>query len=249
MTIWAIADLHLSLGVSNKEMTVFGPQWEGYLQKIEKNWHELVDPSDLVLIPGDISWAMNVAEARPDLAWIGELPGTKLLLRGNHDYWWGSLAKIKPILPPSCHLIQNNSFSWHGVSIAGTRLWDIPGISFQGVVDFKESKTVKKLTADSDPTEMEKIYERELGRLEASLKTIPAQNKTRIVMTHYPPLGPAMQPTATTQLLEKYGVQICVFGHMHNVKKDIPLFGSLNGIEYVLTACDYQGRFCPIKVL
>jgi uncharacterized protein len=249
MSIWAIADLHLSFGVPNKAMSVFGPQWNGYTEKIERSWRELVAPTDLVLIPGDISWAMSVEEARPDLAWIGQLPGTKLFLRGNHDYWWGSLAKIKPILPSSCHLLQNNSFTWEGVGIAGTRLWDVPGLSFHGVIDFKESKTVKKLTEQSDPAEAEKIFERELGRLEMSLKAISPYVKYRIAMTHYPPIGPDMKDTPATQLLEKYGIQTCVFGHMHNVKPDIPLFGKHNGIDYILTACDYKENFKPIKIL
>lgn len=249
MSIWAIADLHLSFGVPNKEMTVFGQQWEGYTEKIEKSWRELVAPTDLVLIPGDISWALTIEEARPDLAWVGQLPGIKLLLRGNHDYWWGSLAKIKPILPASCHLLQNNSFTWEGIGIGGTRLWDIPGLSFHGVIDFKESKTVKKLTEQSDPAEVERIFERELGRLEMSLKAISPYTKHRIAMTHYPPIGPAMQDTPVTKLLEKYGIQTCVFGHMHNVKPDIPLFGKHNGIDYILCACDYRETFKPIKIL
>ena len=248
MTIWAIADLHLSFGVSNKSMSVFGSQWEGYTEKVAQAWHKMVAPTDLVLIPGDISWAMTTGEAQPDLAWIGKLPGTKVFIKGNHDYWWSSLAKIQTILPPSCHLIQNNSFSWQGTSIAGTRLWDIPGLSFHSAIDFKESKTVKKLTEQSKPEEQVKIFERELARLEASLKTIPSQTKHRIAMTHYPPIGPALEETPVSKLLEKYGVEICVFGHLHNVKPDLPLFGTLNGIQYILVACDYQERFCPIKI-
>ncbi len=248
MSIWAIADLHLSFGVPNKEMTVFGEQWEGYTAKVEKSWREMVVPTDLVLIPGDISWAMTIEEAKPDLDWIGNLPGTKLLMRGNHDYWWGSLSKIKTILPPSCQLLQNNSFTWEGVGIAGTRLWDVPGLNFKGVIDYKENKRSKKLTEESNPAEMEKIFERELGRLEMSLKAISPYTKQRMAMTHYPPIGPDMQDTPVTRLLEKYGVQTCVFGHMHNVKPDIPLFGKYNGIDYILVACDYKSKFKPIQI-
>src|SRR6185436_13877424 len=105
MTIWAIADLHLSFGVANKKMDVFGPQWINHPEKIAHFWQHSILPTDLVLIPGDISWAIHSEEAIPDLQWIDQLPGTKLLLKGNHDFWWNSLSKVKQILPSSCHLI------------------------------------------------------------------------------------------------------------------------------------------------
>lgn len=248
MTIWAIADLHLSFGVPSKHMRVFGEQWENYTDKIEQAWRSVVSDDDLVLIPGDISWAMRLEEARLDLDWIGRLPGTKVLLKGNHDYWWSSLSKIKSILPSSCHLIQNNSFNWNGVSVAGTRLWDIPGLSFNEIIDFKDFACVKKLTETDESDESQKVYERELGRLETSLKTMDAKAKLRIAMTHYPPIGPNLQETDVSRLLEKYGVQICVFGHLHNVKSHLKLFGTHNGINYQLTACDYLNLFKPIKI-
>src|SRR4029077_7669031 len=136
MAVWAIADLHLSFGVPNKQMDVFGSHWKGYTEKIEEHWRSCITPDDLVLIPGDISWALHLEEVIPDLDWIDHLPGTKVLIKGNHDYWWSSLSKLKSILPPSCHLIQNNSWTWQDISIAGTRLWDIPGLNFNGIVDF-----------------------------------------------------------------------------------------------------------------
>ncbi|CUI17889.1 putative phosphoesterase [Candidatus Protochlamydia naegleriophila] len=248
MTIWAIADLHLSFGVPSKHMRVFGEQWENYTDKIEQAWRSAVSDDDLVLIPGDISWAMRLEEARLDLDWIGQLPGTKVLLKGNHDYWWSSLSKIKTILPPSCHLIQNNSFNWNGASIAGARLWDVPGLSFNEIIDFKDFACVKKLTETDESDESRKIYERELVRLESSLKAMDTKAKLRIAMTHYPPVGPNLQETDVSRLLEKYGVQICVFGHLHNVKPHLTLFGVRNGISYQLTACDYLNSFKPIKI-
>ncbi len=222
MTIWAIADLHLSFGVPNKGMDVFGPQWAGYTEKIEKEWRSSISPDDLILIPGDISWAMHPEEARPDLEWIGNLPGTKFLIKGNHDYWCSSLSKLKPILPAYCHLIQNNSLTWKDVSIAGARLWDAPGLSFKDVIDYKQIECVKVLTENDETPDSQKIYQRELGRLETSLRSMNPKAKHRIVMTHYPPVGPALQETEASRLLEKYKVDACVFGHLHNVKQANP---------------------------
>lgn len=249
MAVWAIADLHLSFGVPDKHMDVFGPQWENYTDKIDHHWRTLIAPDDLVLISGDISWGMRLEEAEPDLAWIGRLPGTKVMIKGNHDYWWSSLTKIKSILPPSCHLIQNNSWMWQDFSIAGTRLWDIPGLSFNDVIDFKVNDRCRKSLMEKDESsESSKIYQRELGRLETSLKSMSPLAKKRIVMTHYPPIGHALQESEVSRLLEKYKIDICVFGHLHNVKPNLRLFGDHHGIVYHLTACDYLDDFKPLKI-
>lgn len=250
MTIWAIADLHLSFGVSDKKMDIFGEQWKGWTDKIAQQWHQHISDEDLVLISGDISWAMRPSEAQVDLDWIGSLPGTKILIRGNHDYWWNSLSQVKKILPPSCHPIQNSSFLWHEIAIAGTRLWDDPDLDFSPFMDIANdfSETKRELSTD-EHQDNEKIYLRELNRLEASLKTFPVEAKTRIVMTHYPPIGPHLEETRTSKLLEKYQVSICVFGHLHNLKKNLSLFGQKNHVTYYLTACDYLPHFCPLKIL
>lgn len=249
MTLWAIADLHLAKGVPSKHMRIFGPQWEDYMEKIEAAWRCAVAPEDLVLIPGDISWAMNLEQAKIDLDWIGALPGTKLLLKGNHDYWWGSLAKVQKILPSSCHLLQNNSFQWdHGrIAIGGSRLWDIPGINFSAASD-SIPPHIPEIKEPEALEESQKIYERELLRLEASLKCFPSTATIRIAMTHYPPIGPFLEETAASALLEKYGVQICLFGHLHHTTKKTALFGSLHGIAYHLVACDYLEAFKPFKI-
>lgn len=249
MAVWAIADLHLSFGVPNKQMSVFGPKWDGYTEKIEKAWRESIAVDDLILIAGDISWAMHMEEARQDLDWIDRLPGTKVLIKGNHDYWWSSLSKLKTILPPTCHLIQNNSWTWNDISIAGARLWDIPKLSFNEIIDFKEHECVKALTESDQSPDSQKIYQRELGRLEMSLKSMNPLAKKRIVMTHYPPIGPSLQETEVSSLLEKYQVDICVFGHLHNVKPGLQLFGILHGIRYYLTACDFLEDFKPLRIL
>lgn len=248
MSVWSIADLHLSFGVPNKEMDLFGPQWASHAQKVAENWVKLIRPDDLVLIPGDISWAMTTEEAKPDLEWIHNLPGTKVILRGNHDYWWTSLSKVEKVLPPSIHLIQNNSIVWNGIGIAGTRLWDTPEYTFKEFVDYKDNPRSRKLTEpESSLEESEKIFQRELGRLELSLKTLKDNTDLRIAMTHYPPIGADLKDSRASALLEKYKIDICVFGHLHNLKPGISLFGTKNNIRYVLTACDYV-NFVPVKL-
>lgn len=248
MTIWALADLHLSFGVPDKEMDVFGAKWKNHPDKIRANWLEKVTSEDLVLLPGDISWAMDTKAVKPDLDWIDALPGTKVMLRGNHDYWWTSLGKIEKVMPPSIHLVQNNSFRWGDVAIAGARLWDTAEFTYQQYIEFVDNPRANKLTEVShEPREMERIFSRELARLELSLKSIPRDVSVRIAMTHYPPVGPNLIPSRASELLERYGISICVFGHVHNLKRGIPLFGSRNGIQYKMVACDYVD-FQPIKI-
>lgn len=249
MAIWALGDLHLAINIVEKSMEEFGEPWLGYVKNMENHWTDNIQAEDLVLIPGDISWATRLEDAKVDLDWIGRLPGTKLILRGNHDYWWTSLSKIGKIMPPSMHVIQNNAFHWKGVGIGGTRLWDIPGISFKEFIDLRDNPKSKRVPGtETDPEETRRLYERELGRLELSLKCFKPEDKTRIAMLHYPPLGADMQPTEVTQMLEKYKVNICIFGHLHNLKKGVDLFGELNGIKYILTASDYL-NFKPLKIL
>lgn len=228
MTIWALADLHLCLGVPAKTMEVFGPGWVEYVTRMRDQWCAVVQPDDLVLIAGDISWAMRLEEAAADLLWIHQLPGTKVLIRGNHDYWWESLKKVRAVLPPSLHVIQNDAFEWNEFSIGGSRLWD-----------------TAEHGAIVDPAQ-EQIYERELQRLEMSLQAM--QQQQRIVMTHYPPIGKTLQPTRASRLLERYKVTICVFGHLHGLEVGSAPFGQIDGITYHLTASDYLG-FMPKKIL
>jgi uncharacterized protein len=252
MRIWAIGDLHLSFGVPNKNMDVFGPGWESHAEKIASNWKALVNPQDLVLIPGDISWAMRLEEAAADLAWIHSLPGTKVMIKGNHDYWWGSLNKISAILPPSIHLIQNNAFHWRECAIGGARLWDTPEYGFQQFVDFRENPREKPPAEDIEAAVQvelsQKIFDRELERLKMSLKQLNPDAKIRIAMTHYPPIGADLEPTRASQILEQNQIQICVFGHLHNIKAEASLFGEARGVRYILTSSDYI-RHQPIAVL
>ncbi|MBA3957231.1 MAG: metallophosphoesterase [Parachlamydiaceae bacterium] len=250
MAVWAIADLHLSFGVPDKAMDVFGDEWIGYTDKVASYWHELIKADDLVLIAGDISWAMHPEEAKPDLEWIHQLPGTKVIVRGNHDYWWSSLSKVEKVLPSSIHLIQNNAFHWNDVSVVGSRLWDTSEFNFGPYINYQVNPRAKPLTAeDKNKDEAEHIFQRELGRLELSLKCLDKKSgPVRLAMTHYPPISADLKDSRAAQLLEKYHISACVFGHLHRVKRDVPMFGTKNGVKYILTACDYLD-FKPVKVL
>lgn len=247
MTVWAIADLHLALGIPNKSMEFFGPPWIGYVEKMKTAWQDLVKPDDLVLLAGDISWAMHLADAKVDLDWIDALPGTKVMLRGNHDYWWSSLKQMSSMLPPSIHIIQNNAYKWNDYVIGGARLWDSPEYQFNAFIDYVENPRKKKLTADDNSPDAEKIFERELQRLELSLKEMDKIQGTKIVMTHYPPIGADLKDSRVSKLLEKHGVNSCVFGHLHNVRAGTLPFGEKNGVTYKLTSADYLG-FTPLKL-
>lgn len=250
MRIWAIADLHLSFGVPEKSMDMFGPAWTGHADKLAANWRAVISADDLVLIPGDISWAMNLEDAIPDLQWIHELPGTKVLLKGNHDYWWGSLAQIAKVLPPSIHLIQNNAFHWRDVAVGGARLWDTPEYGFGQFVEYRENPRQKKKANVEEAVQAdlaEKQFVKELQRLEMSLKMMRSDAKLKIAMTHYPPVSAEMHPSRASAILEKYGMNVCVFGHIHNIRSDAALFGEARGVRYVLSACDYV-RFQPVPI-
>lgn len=247
-SIWSIADLHLSFGIPNKSMDVFGAQWASWTDKIAAAWQELVAPEDLVLIPGDISWAMSLDQAKPDLDWIGALPGTKVMIRGNHDYWWSSKSKIEKILPPSLHIVQNDAFHFHDVAVAGARLWDTPEYTFADYVVMQQREGAKTLARkEEESAEDEKIFARELLRLEMSLKQLKSEARMKIVMTHYPPIGANLEESRVSKMLEHYGVSLCVFGHLHNLRGDSLPFGEKGGVRYALVSCDYL-NFRPLKI-
>lgn len=247
--IWALADLHLSFGVPNKGMDVFGEQWKNHPEKIEQAWRACVSPDDLVLIAGDVSWALRMPEAIPDLEWIDRLPGTKVMIRGNHDLWWGSISKVRKIAPPTIHAIQHDVFRWNGVAIGGTRLWDSEEYEFEEAIDYRENVTGSAKVGEAPgPEDNEKIFHRELLRLEMSLKQFRPEDKTRLIMVHYPPIALDLHPSKVSALLEQYQVSDCIFGHLHNVKPGQILFGEARGVKYHLTAADYL-NFQPKLIL
>jgi len=248
MTVWALADPHLALAIPQKTMDVFGGRWVGYVDKMKKAWEDLVKEEDLVLIAGDISWASNPADAKVDLEWIHALPGTKVMIKGNHDYWWDTISKALKVCPPSIHLIQNNSFTWNGVTIGGARLWDSDELDFDPIIEYVPVPENIHIAPEPKGEESRRVFDRELLRLEMSLKTLDPSAHTRIAMTHYPPIGYGLQPSTTAAILEKYRIDFCIFGHLHNVKQGIDIFGERNGVKYLLTSSDYL-NFIPLKIL
>jgi len=226
MKVFAISDLHLSINC-NKPMDIFGPVWKDYLQTIEKSWNKNIGKKDIVLIPGDHSWAMKLNEAIPDLNYICGFKGTKVLIKGNHDYWWSSISAVRSKLTNNTFAIQNDAIRIGMYIICGTRGWTAPEDG-----KFKSA-------------EDEKIYNREMNRLELSLKkmsTMRTKKDKVIVMTHYPPFNYKRQSNSFTDLLEKYSVDRVVFGHLHSYNKKQKLEFEKNGIKYFLTSCDLVGN-------
>lgn len=225
MKVFSISDLHLSIN-SNKPMDIFGPVWENYLQDIEASWNSLVTDDDIVLIPGDISWAMYLEDAVADLKYISQFKGKKVLLRGNHDYWWKSISDLRAHLPEGMYAIQNDAIKFGNVIICGSRGWVVPEISHKTPED-------------------EKIYKREVIRLELSLKeavNMRQDGDIIICLTHYPPFNSRHEDSDFTRLMEKYGVNKAVFGHLHSYDKRQSLTYHKNGIDYFLTSCDLVGN-------
>ena len=225
MAIFAIGDLHLP-GGDMKPMDVFGAHWENHFERISEDWRARVRDGDTVLIPGDISWAMQLGPALCDLRRIAELPGRVLILRGNHDYWWSSLTQLRTNLPQGMYAVQNDAFDGGDVVFCGTRGWAIPGSANTTAQD-------------------EKLYRRESMRLVMSLQSAQrmAQGRPIVAMMHYPPLLPenAKTGTAFTELLTRYGAARCVYGHLHGPSVQRGYNGMYNGVEYDLVSCDALG--------
>ncbi|SIS61954.1 metallophosphoesterase [Alicyclobacillus vulcanalis] len=225
MAIYAIADLHLDTS-DKKPMHVFGQTWRDHAEKIAHHWRQRVHDDDVVLIPGDISWAMKLEEAAPDLAWIGRLPGQKILIRGNHDYWWGGIQRVRQALPPHMYALQNDSLVVNEVCFAGTRGWTLP----------HHPSYVRE--------QDEAILKREILRLELSLKTAIKHGKPIVCLMHYPPVDPEHGPSAFHELLVSYGVRGCVYGHLHGPAHRFAFNGVIDGVHYQLVSSDYL-QFAP----
>ena len=225
--IFAIGDLHLSLSVADKAMDVFGPGWANHVDRLKEGWQDTVGEGDLVLIPGDISWGLRLEEAAADLAFIDGLKGTKVLLRGNHDYWWTGYSKVLSILPPSLRAVQNDALVWGDVIVGGTRGWNTPLSP-----DFSESKD-------------RKIFEREKLRLGLSLRAMDEkEGRLRVVMLHYPPFSEKGAPTDFVKLLSGHRVDRCVYGHLHGRSCLGGFEGDYEGTGYHLVSADHL-RFVP----
>jgi predicted phosphohydrolase len=252
MAIFAIADLHLSQG-TDKPMHIFGSQWLDHQNRLEQAWLASVGENDTVIIPGDISWGMTLEEALPDLQFIHQLPGRKILSKGNHDYWWGTLGKVEAMSAQmgltSLSFMKNNAFLVEGRAVCGTRGWLLPSDP-----EFKTSDKV--------------IYEREVGRLERSLiegrallldagekssgvgRDITGEDITGediIAVIHYPPLLLSVQNSDFCALLEKFRVKTCIYGHLHGKGHSKAFEGVKNGVNYHLVAGDYIS-FKPLRL-
>jgi len=257
MRIFALSDPHLSFGTPNKAMDRFGPQWIGHPAKIEQQWRERVGERDLVLVPGDVSWAMTLEQARPDLDFLGRLPGRKVLVKGNHDYWWGTISKVRRALPPTTQALQGDAVRVDDVVIGGTRMWDSPEFDFGPIIDWKPGPggAISMQRTSDDEAESLRIFERELGRLERAMTALDAlataagASTLRIAATHYPPCGADLAPTKATALFERHGVKQVVFGHLHSLRRDLAKapFGARAGIQYTLAACDWID-FAPVLI-
>ena len=231
-SLFAIADLHLAMdpSIQDKSMDMFGGAWVSHAERLRDIWLRLVEPEDVVFIPGDISWALKLEEAMADLAWIDSLPGTKVLLRGNHDLWWSSMKKMRGLFA-SVLFIRNDCCEFEDYVLCGSRGWICPGDQ-----DFSE-------------TEDRKIYERELIRLRMSLEAASQCGKQIIAATHYPPMNRAKEPSGFTELYKEFGVKKAVFGHLHgeNAFMNAPE-GAIDGIDYRLVSLD-RLKAAPLKIL
>lgn len=231
MRLFAIGDLHLS-GGDDKPMDVFGPQWDRHFFHIRENWLQQVTAEDTVLIPGDISWAMQLKDAMADLEEIGRLPGRKILCKGNHDYWWNSISRVRSVLPEGMTALQHSAADLGNMVVCGTRGWMIP-------------------TADTPlSAQDEKICRREAERLRLALDEASekADGRPLVVMTHYPPLLTGETDTIFTALLEEYHVHTAVYGHLHGAGIQNGFTGESRGVRYHLVSCDSIG-FSPKLIL
>ena len=225
MSLFAIADTHLSFG-TDKPMDSF-PGWNDYVDRIEKNWNKIVTNDDTVVIAGDISWAMNFDELKADFDFIERLNGKKIILKGNHDYWWNTSKKMNDFIESQRYktisILFNNSYDIDGVSVCGSRGW----------------------LFDVDDEHDEKVLNREVGRLRLSLES--AVNDEIIVFLHYPPVTTDTKCDEILNLLKEYGIKKCYYGHLHGVAAKFAFDGEVDGIDFKLISCDRLG-FTPYLI-
>lgn len=226
MSIYTIGDLHLSFS-QNKPMNIFGDNWNGHADKIRKNWMEKVNKEDFVVLPGDFSWAMYLKDTYKDFEYLQKLPGNKILLKGNHDYWWSGLSKMNEYLKENnfnnINFLYNNSYLVEDTIIAGTRGWNL-----------------------TDSEDNEKMLNRECIRLKLSLEdgiNKFGRNKEIIVFMHYPPISKAGISNGYTKkyisIMKEYGVKKCYYGHLHGTSHSEAIEGNVDGIKFYLVSSDY----------
>ena len=239
MSVWVIADLHLSFG-SGKPMDRFGNRWENHAEKLRARWTAVVREGDTVVVPGDISWADTLEEAEPDFAFLEALPGRKLLGKGNHDYWWTSGTKMKKFFAErgytSMDFLYNNAHAAEGLVLAGSRGW------------FLDERQQTVIPADYD-----KLVNRECERLTISLRAAQQLRESEgidgppLVFLHFPPVFGEFRLEALVDLMLSYGVKQCWFGHIHG-QYAVPPYIDWRGIRFTNAAADYL-NFTPLPVL
>lgn len=223
MAIYAIADLHLSGNPPTKPMNLFSPSWQNHWSKISSDWQSRVNADDWIILAGDISWGMKWAETEPDLQAVAELPGRKVVIRGNHDYWWSTVGKMSRLADPSLLFLQNSFVAAGETAICGSRGWMTPADPF---------------FTDADET----IYQREAQRIRLSLESARSAGYGKIILAlHFPPARHLTEDNLFTRLLGEYAVETCVFGHLHAESADTAPVGNINGAACQLVACDALG--------
>ncbi len=228
MSLYAIGDLHLCLGAA-KPMDIFGGAWVGYMEKLEQGL-SCITENDTTVLLGDLSWALGLQEAKADFAWIDRIPGRKIILKGNHDYWWSTASKFYKFCEENGFsnqfILNNNCYEYEGYAICGTRGWF-----------FEEERS---------GTHDEKVFKRELIRLETSLKA--AGDKPKIVFLHYPPKYKGYECPEILALLEKYDVRRCFYGHLHGGSHGLAMEGVWDGVDFRLVSAD-KLNFKPYTVI
>lgn len=229
MALFVMGDLHLSLS-SDKSMDIFGG-WENYVERIKENWNREVSPEDTVVVPGDISWAMSLKEAVADFRYIHELPGRKIILKGNHDYWWTTAAKMNNFLAEngfnSIFILHNNHYAYENYGICGTRGW---------------------INDDSEPADA-KVLAREAQRLETSIASAENAGLEPLVFLHYPPLYGNEYNPDLLEVMYRHNIKRCWYGHIHGRKgHQNAVNGERDGIVFQLVSTDYV-QFCPVKIM
>ena len=227
MALYAIGDTHLSFG-TDKPMDVFGSGWTDHVERLRRGF-EIVEPEDTVVLCGDLSWGMSLEEAREDFAFLNALPGQKVILKGNHDYWWTTAAKMERFFRENgfdtLSLLHNNCHFYGDVALCGTRGW------------FYEEDRGEHSA---------KIFNRELLRLEASFKA--GKEREKICFLHYPPIYQGYRCREIMDMLERYGVKTCCYGHLHGGSHRLAVCGPVGGVEYQLVSGDFLG-FRPKKIM
>jgi len=257
MAIYAIGDLHLDHAAPEKGMEIFGEQWRDHKAKIARHWQRTIHSTDIVLLPGDISWSASLPQALPDLRWLDQLSGTKVAIKGNHDHWWGPIGKTRSAAPRSIHLLQNDSLQLGDTVFFGAKLSDFPEANNLHLIDWQ--------TPDKQPppqylhpnlAQQRRQFQREMERLTLSIQSIPASARhlRKIALLHYPPTTAELCDTPVTQLLESLPhLTDVVFGHLHSLRRDLPTppFGSRQTahgtVRYHLCSADWL-QFIPLAL-